>query len=399
MLKIFFITLLLSFLTSCNKKESSFNILQPISIKPDKIKSDDFDFKDEILYIPVTESTVKWGHLPNLNSKSIANINSTDLVIFDTISHESILEDQGRNPISFLENHNVDKNHILSDAIKIANSNIEHNFFLDGPHIVVGPIYVNEAEPGDILKVDVIDIIPRVNYGFISNRHGKGALPGEYPLGEKPKNRYDFKNISIFAKTYKKNNSWHSYIEDKSGKKINFKANPFMGIMGVAKSSEQSVHSVPPGNFGGNLDINDLGIGSTLYLPVQVKGALFYTGDPHLSQGDGEVALTALEQSLRVLFRLTLIKKESSSFISSLNLKSPFGETKKYWIPIGLNEDLDEAMKMAVRQSINFISLRYKIQKQTALAYLSAATTFEVSQVVDKTKGVHSLIKKSDFEN
>ena len=389
----------MSFLTSCNKKESSFNILQPISIKPDKIKSDDFDFKDEILYIPVTESTVKWGHLPNLNSKSIANINSTDLVIFDTISHESILEDQGRNPISFLENHNVDKNHILSDAIKIANSNIEHNFFLDGPHIVVGPIYVNEAEPGDILKVDVIDIIPRVNYGFISNRHGKGALPGEYPLGEKPKNRYDFKNISIFAKTYKKNNSWHSYIEDKSGKKINFKANPFMGIMGVAKSSEQSVHSVPPGNFGGNLDINDLGIGSTLYLPVQVKGALFYTGDPHLSQGDGEVALTALEQSLRVLFRLTLIKKESSSFISSLNLKSPFGETKKYWIPIGLNEDLDEAMKMAVRQSINFISLRYKIQKQTALAYLSAATTFEVSQVVDKTKGVHSLIKKSDFEN
>ena len=74
-----------------------------------------------------------------------------------------------------------------------------------------------------------------------------------------------------------------------------------MGIMGVAKSTEQSVHSVPPGNFGGNLDINDLGIGSTLYLPVQVKGALFYTGDPHLSQGDGEVALTALEQSLRVL--------------------------------------------------------------------------------------------------
>ena len=191
----------------------------------------------------------------------------------------------------------------------------------------------------------------------------------------------------------------HSYIEDKSGKKISFKANPFMGIMGVAKSTEQSVHSVPPGNFGGNLDINDLGIGSTLYLPVQVKGALFYTGDPHLSQGDGEVALTALEQSLRVLFRLTLIKKDSSSFISALNLKSPFGETKEYWIPIGLNEDLDEAMKMAVRQSINFISLRYKIQKQTALAYLSAATTFEVSQVVDKTKGVHSLIKKSDFED
>ena len=115
---------------------------------------------------------------------------------------------------------------------------------------------------------------------------------------------------------------------------------------------------------------------------------LLYTGDPHLSQGDGEVALTALERSIKeYLFRITPIKKESSSFISALSLKSPFGETKDYWIPIGLNEDLDEAMKMAVRQSINFISLRYKIQKQTALAYLSAATTFEVSQVVDKTKG------------
>ena len=399
LLKLFFIVFILSSITSCGKKDENFNILQPISNLPKKVKSDHFNFKEEILYIPVAESTVNWGHLPNLNSKPVASINSTDLVIFDTISHESILEDQGRNPASFLKTHNVEKNNVLSDSIKIANSNIEHNFFLDGPHIVVGPIHVNEAEPGDILKVDVIDIIPRVNYGFISNRHGKGALPGEYPLGEKPKNRYDFKNISIFAKTYKKNNTWYSYIEDKSGKKINFKANPFMGIMGVAKSTEQSVHSVPPGNFGGNLDINDLGIGSTLYLPVQVKGALFYTGDPHLSQGDGEVALTALEQSLRVLFRITLIKKESSSFISALNLKSPFGETKEYWIPIGLNEDLDEAMKMAVRQSINFISLRYKIQKQTALAYLSAATTFEVSQVVDKTKGVHSLIKKSDFED
>ena len=184
-----------------------------------KLKVNILNLKKKFSTFLLQKILSSWGHLPNLNSKPVANINSNDLVIFDTISHESILEDQGRNPISFLKNHNVEKNNVLSDAIKIANSNIEHNFFLDGPHIVVGPIYVNEAEPGDILKVDVIDIIPRVNYGFISNRHGKGALPGEYPLGEKPKNRYDFRNISIFAKTYKKNNSWYSYIEDQSGKK------------------------------------------------------------------------------------------------------------------------------------------------------------------------------------
>ena len=180
-LKLFFIVFILSSITSCGKKDENFNILQPISNLPKKVKSDHFNFKEEILYIPVAESTVNWGHLPNLNSKPVASINSTDLVIFDTISHESILEDQGRNPASFLKTHNVEKNNVLSDSIKIANSNIEHNFFLDGPHIVVGPIHVNEAEPGDILKVDVIDIIPRVNYGFISNRHGKGALPRRIP--------------------------------------------------------------------------------------------------------------------------------------------------------------------------------------------------------------------------
>ena len=179
--KFFFVVFVFSVLTSCSKKDEDFKLLQPISNLPNKIKSDHFKFKEEILYIPVTENTVNWGHLPNLNSKPVASINSTDLVIFDTISHESILEDQGRNPISFLKNHNVEKNNVLSDSIKIANSNIEHNFFLDGPHIVVGPIYVNEAEPGDILKVDVIDIIPRVNYGFISNRHGKGALARRIP--------------------------------------------------------------------------------------------------------------------------------------------------------------------------------------------------------------------------
>ena len=101
-----------------------------------------------------------------------------------------------------------------------------------------------------------------------------------------------------------------------------------MGIMGVAKSTEQSVHSVPPGNFGGNLDINDLGIGSTLYLPVQVKGALFYTGDPHLSQGDGEVALTALEQSLRVLLESHLLKKNPLHLFLPLILNHLLGKLK-----------------------------------------------------------------------
>ena len=117
-----------------------------------------------------------------------------------------------------------------------------------------------------------------------------------------PNIQNDYRNISIFSKTFLKNKKIGAYIEDPSGKRINFDARPFMGIIGVAKDSDKPVHSVPPGKHGGNLDINELYAGSTLYIPVQVPGAMFYTGDPHLAQGDGEVALTALEQSLRALF-------------------------------------------------------------------------------------------------
>ncbi len=320
-------------------------------------------------------------------------------LVVDALSHEGILEDQGRDPLTYFSGFGVQKEDILNDAVNIALSKIDHDFHKDGPHVVIGPIEIKNAEPGDILKIDIIDIVPRVPYGVISNRHGKGALPGEFPLGPKPDPtvKDDFKNVSIFSQTFIKDNQIGAYIDDSSGKRISFEAKPFMGIIGVAKDTSSSVHSVPPGKHGGNLDINELSAGSTLYIPVQVPGAMFYTGDPHLAQGDGEVALTALEQSLRALFRINVIKKDSNSVLARMRIDSPFAENEKYWIPIGLNEDLDIAMKNSVRQGINFLSLKYGIQKQTALAYMSAATTFEVSQVVDKTKGIHGLIRKKDF--
>ena len=118
---------------------------------------------------------------------------------------------------------------------------------------------------------------------------------------------------------------------------MTFPISPFLGIMGVAPDTSERVSSVPPINVGGNLDINELGVGSTLYLPIEVEGGLFYAGDPHFVQGDGEVALTALEGSLRGTVRLTLIKageagipKTSEPFVQA------FGETEDYWIPIGL---------------------------------------------------------------
>ena len=127
---------------------------------------------------------------------------------------------------------------------------------------------------------------------------------------------------------------------------------------------------------------------------------MFYTGDPHFAQGDGEVALTALEGSLRGTVRLTVLKNGSEEIVGdSENFTQPFGETEDYWIPIGLDEDLDEAMKEACRESIDFLNEQLGVDRDMAYAYLSAATDYEVSQVVDKTKGIHALIKKTDFIN
>ncbi len=396
-----FIILTISFTTGCYYEKERLQILQPKSDKIELLKFDEFQIKNRILYVPATTKTVKWGYLPNLNDKPVAKLQPGSYLVVDSISHEGMLEDQGRDPIKYFSSFGVMKEQVLKDVVTVARSGLSHDFHKDGPHFVVGPIEITGAMPGDILQVKIVEIVPRVPYGIISNRHGKGALPGEFPMGPKPNPNVkgDFKNISIFSRTLLQDNKLSAYIDDPSGRRINFDARPFMGIIGVAKNSSLPVHSVPPGRHGGNLDINELYAGSTLYIPVQVPGAMFYTGDPHMAQGDGEVALTALEQSLRALFKIEVIKKNSDIKLSRLNLKFPFAENKNYWIPIGLNEDLDVAMKNSVRQGINFLSLMYGIDKQTALAYMSAATSFEVSQVVDKTKGIHGLIQKKDFKN
>ncbi len=183
----------------------------------------------------------------------------------------------------------------------------------------------------------------------------------------------------------------------KTIKKSGFRSTRFWVSWVWPPTRVKKINSVPPSETGGNIDINELGVGSTLYLPVKVNGALFYTGDPHFAQGDGEVALTALEASLRGTLRLTVLKKGDPSIPRNGEFTQPFAETDDYWIPIGLDPDLDEAMKEAVRESIAFLSEKLGMSREVAYAYLSAATDYEVSQVVDRTKGIHGLIRKTDF--
>jgi acetamidase/formamidase len=334
-------------------------------------------------YLPSTLDTVLWGRLPCGTDAPVLSIDPGTEVTIDTLSHEGVLEDQGRDPVAFFSRFGVDAAGVLDDAIALAASDHPHDPEADGPHVVTGPIEVRGAEPGDLLAMTVVDLLPRVPYGVISNRHRRGALPDEYPVGGQ--------TVSVFAAV---DGEFGTMPRVAGGEHdVRFPLAPFLGTMGVAVAGSDRPHSVPPGSHGGNIDIKLLVPGTTLYLPVQVAGALAYVGDPHFAQGDGEVALTAMEASLRATVRFDVVRHHGFGAIDG-----PFIETPDYFVPTGIDLDLDEAMRKAVRASIAFLRARYGMDAEHAYAYLSAATDFDISQVVDRVSGVHARIRKSDFD-
>ncbi|MPZ60883.1 MAG: acetamidase [Propionibacteriales bacterium] len=358
-------------------------------------------------YVPARAQEVYWGHLPNRASEPVAVVSSGDVVTLDTVSHEGVLEDQGQDPIGYFTSFDVPEDQILRDAVQIA---AESQHAGPGPHVTTGPIAVRGAEPGDVLKIEILDIALRVPYGVVSNREGKGALPGEYPEAFREVPEYapylnEGGNVSIFTSVERARGRYRGVLP--GDVPAGFDLAPFMGIMGVARDTTAMIDSVPPTDAGGNLDINDLGAGSTLYLPVQVPGALFFSGDPHMAQGDGEVALTAMEGSQRPTFRLTVVKPGSGD-APKIAFDYPFAETPDFWVPVGLSDpdgpeggsnetSLDIAMKTAVRNALAFLTEELGMAGPVAYTYLSAATDFEVSQVVDRTTGIHALIRKADL--
>lgn len=338
-------------------------------------------------YLPSTPDHVLWGRLPCAADGAVLTVPSGTEVTFDTVSHEGILEDQGRDPKAFFADHGVDE--VLDDAIAIAASDLPHTFGVDGPHIVSRPVRVEGARTGDLLAMTVVETRPRVPYGVISNRHGKGALPGEYPLGGADVH-------SVFASLDDSGCYGRLPLQPGGEPVVRFPVAPFLGIMGVAAAGDARPHSVPPGPYGGNIDINLLTVGATLYLPVQVDGALAYVGDPHFAQGDGEVSLTAMEASLRATVRLDVVPREDAVRRFG-ELAGPLAETAEHLVPTGLDPDLDVAVQNCVRAAIALLQARYGMDPRLAYAYLSAATDFDVSQVVDVVKGVHARIRKADF--
>jgi len=339
-------------------------------------------------YLPSTPETVLWGRLPCEEDPPVLTVASGTEITVDTVSHEGILEDQGRDPVGFFGRHGASE--VLEDAIAIAHSDVPHRFGIDGPHVVSRPIAVDGARIGDLLAITVLDATPRVPYGVISNRHGRGALPGEYPCD-------DVAVYSAFATVSEDDAHGLLPLTEGGERTVRFPLQPFLGVMGVAVPGSERPHSVPPGRHGGNLDVSLLTAGSTLYLPVQVDDALAYVGDPHFAQGDGEVSLTAMEGSLRATLRLDLIAREEAVQRFG-ELAGPLAETSDFLVPTGLDEDLDRAVQDCVRAAIALLRARFGMDPRLAYAYLSAATDFRISQVVDVVKGVHATIRKADFE-
>lgn len=246
-----------------------------------------------------------------------------------------------------------------------------------GPHIITGPVEVRGAQPGDALRVEIERIELGADWGFCGFRPLVGTLPEDFPY-----RRVLHIPVDRAART----------CNLPMGGGITLPLAPFFGVMGVAPPAEWGqISTKEPRAHGGNLDNKELGEGATLYLPVWNEGALFSAGDGHGVQGDGEVCINALEMCLTGHFRLTL---EKGGGAKDPVLRFPRAETATHFISMGMHEDLDLAMKQALREMIAFIAARTNLSPADAYQLCSLAVDFRVTQTVNGEKGVHGMLRK-----
>ena len=242
-------------------------------------------------------------------------------------------------------------------------------------HLITGPVAITGAEPGDMLEVKIDAIEIGNDWGFCGFRPLAGTLPEDFP------ERY-LSHIPVDRERMTCKLPW--------GTELNLA--PFFGVMGVAPPPAYgAISTVQPREHGGNLDNKELTAGSTLFLPVWAEGALFSAGDGHGVQGDGEVCINALEICLTGTFTLTLHKGGGAR---NPLLKYPRAETASHYISMGMHEDLDVAMKTALREMIAFITSRTNLSRQEAYQFCSLAVDFHVTQTVNGEKGVPGLLKQ-----
>ncbi len=336
----------------------------------------------ELHILQATPKTVHWGYF-DAGLAPALRVKSGDFVKAQAITHHA-----GDAP-----------DLMMDESIKCIFASIPEADRNPGVHLMTGPIYVEDAKPGDILEVRYLSMVPRFAYGSNLAAHW-GHLYKE--LGEKER-------VTIYRIDMSSNQAEAAYAYDFPGKYeipgkitncpecdrqkalkgVRVPVRPHLGTAGVAPDVKGRVSTVPPGAHGGNIDNWRIGAGATMYYPVQVDGALFSVGDPHVSQGDGEISGTAIEASLDVMFQIVLRK--------DFSFPSPLLETPRNWIVHGFDEDLDVAMRNAAVDMVHLLSDHRGLSRDDAYSLMSVSADFTVTQVVDGRQGVHVRIPKTMF--
>src|SRR5262245_11942558 len=299
--------------------------------------------------LPATLETTQWGWFNNAQPP-VLHVASGDTIIFETMMHS----------------HNQVVPGTTIDQIK----KLRTDYPGRGPHTLTGPVYIEGAEPGDVLKVRINKIVPRA-YATNFNVPGMfGQFPDRFPEGQVKYFYLDLdRKVAEFAPG------------------IEIPLAPFPGTLGVARAEPGQYSSVPPGPYGGNMDIRDLVEGTTLYVPVFVRGALLWTGDSHAAQGNGEVNLTALETAYKDM-RVTV------EVLKTMKLDWPRIETGDAWISVGIDRSLDVALDLVKAQTAKVLVEERKTPAAEAAGVAMAEWDCRVSQVVDVNKGLHCFTAK-----
>jgi len=311
--------------------------------------------------LEATPSTVAYGYYW-ADAAPVLRIDSGDIIDVDTLL---------TNTPAGLAKAGVPDDKIQA-TLKTVVSEVTGDRKGPGGHILTGPVYVEGAEPGDVLEVKILSIDLALDYGY---NGCSGYLPEncdkEVPIRIVPLDRK------------------HMTAEFLPGIVIPLK--PFYGSLGLAPAPEMGrLSSNPPGRHAGNLDNRELIAGSTLYIPVFVKGALFEIGDGHAAQGDGEVDQTAIETSLRGRVQLTVRK--------DMKLAWPRAETRADYIAMATDPDLAVATKTAIQEMVDFLVTEKKLTRHQAYQLTSIAGNVAITQLVDKPNlGVHVRLPKSIF--
>jgi acetamidase/formamidase len=310
--------------------------------------------------LPATPKTIAWGHYA-ANTPPALRIRSGETVEIETLITNSPagLEAAGVPPAQIEQS--------LRDIYR------EVTDKGPGGHILTGPVYVEGAEPGDTLEVRIQSIRLAIPYAYNGFRPGAGFLPDEFPYARTKIIPLDRDRLMA-----------------RFSEKIEIPLKPFFGSMGVAPPVGMGrISSAPPWFHAGNLDNKEFVAGTTLYIPVHARGALFQVGDGHAGQGNGEVTITALETSLAGVFQF-IVRKD-------MHLRWPRGETPTHYITMGLHEDLRVATTLAVDEMIDFLVTEKHLSRDDAYMLTSVAADLSITQLVDGNKGVHAMIAKSIF--